>query len=293
VTEFSIPSAASSPQGIASGADGNLWFTESSAAKIGRVTTAGVITEFPLSNSFASPYGIAAGPDGALWFSESGASKIGRITTAGSIREYSLPITTRIFDIAAGPDGNLWFTEFDANRIGRIDTAGGISEYFIPTTDSGPYAIAAGPDGAMWFTEFRENRIGKITPPPPPPPASLFTVTPCRLVDTRNASGPLGGPALVANTDRLFTLSGVCGVPAGARAVAVNVAVTSPASGGNLTVYPAGTPLPVASTINYRTSQTRANNAVIALGTADSILVHCSQATGAVHFILDVTGYFP
>jgi virginiamycin B lyase len=32
---------------IAVGADGNLWFTETDASNIGRITSSGVITEFP------------------------------------------------------------------------------------------------------------------------------------------------------------------------------------------------------------------------------------------------------
>src|SRR4029453_6502567 len=40
---------------------------------------------------------------------------------------------------------------------------------------------------------------------------AFFTVTPCRLVDTRAASGTFGGPALVAGTDRVFPLYGRCG----------------------------------------------------------------------------------
>ena len=43
----------------------------------------------------------------------------------------------------------------------------------------------------------------------PPPPLSFYTVTPCRLADTRNANGPLGGPALQAGAVRPFTLTGV------------------------------------------------------------------------------------
>src|SRR5262249_48282859 len=35
-------------------------------------------------------------------------------------------------------------------------------------------------------------------------PAAFYTVTPCRLIDTRGPAGPLGGPALVANADRFF-----------------------------------------------------------------------------------------
>jgi hypothetical protein len=42
VTEFPIPTADSNPVGITRGPDGNLWFTETQANKIGRITPAGV-----------------------------------------------------------------------------------------------------------------------------------------------------------------------------------------------------------------------------------------------------------
>ena len=64
---------------ITAGPDGALWFTEYSANRIGRITTAGVITEYTVPTASSKPYGIAVGPDGALWFTESNADKIGRI----------------------------------------------------------------------------------------------------------------------------------------------------------------------------------------------------------------------
>jgi hypothetical protein len=47
VTEFSSGmSAGAVPNGIAAGPDGNLWFADNGANKIGKITTAGVITEY-------------------------------------------------------------------------------------------------------------------------------------------------------------------------------------------------------------------------------------------------------
>ncbi|MFY9550232.1 MAG: hypothetical protein WAU32_03710, partial [Thermoanaerobaculia bacterium] len=83
ITEFPVPTASSSPSGIAAGPDGNLWFTEKAGNKIGRITTAGAITEFSIPTASSSPLGIAARPDGNLWFTEFGVNQIGRITTAG------------------------------------------------------------------------------------------------------------------------------------------------------------------------------------------------------------------
>jgi hypothetical protein len=127
---------------------------------------------------------------------------------------------------------------------------------------------------------------------PPPPPRAFFAVTPCRVIDTRNAAGDLGGPALNAAADRTFTLVGPCDIPPTARAVAVNIAVTAPTKAGYLQLYPAGTAPPSTSSINYSAGQTRANNAVVTLNTSGAVTVHCVQASGTTHFILDVSGYF-
>ena len=113
VTEFPIPDTITPrPEGITRGPDGNLWFTETLADRIGRITPAGVVTQFSLPFG-SQPAEITAGADGNLWFAEFGSSRIGRITPAGVITEFSAGITPNSgpAGITAGPDGNLWFTE--------------------------------------------------------------------------------------------------------------------------------------------------------------------------------------
>ena len=118
------------------------------------------------------------------------------------------------------------------------------------------------------------------------------TVTPCRIADTRNAVGPLGGPALVAGSTRTFAVNGICAVPSTAKAVAVNVTVVNPTAGGHLTLYPAGGSLPLASTINFRSAIVRANNAILVVGASGQVSVFCGMASGSTDFVLDVAGYF-
>ena len=68
VTEFSagIPAGAGC-EGITAGPDGNLWFTERSGNRIGRITTAGVVTEFSTGISVGVfPFDTTVGPDGNL-----------------------------------------------------------------------------------------------------------------------------------------------------------------------------------------------------------------------------------
>ena len=96
-------------------------------------------------------------------------------------------------------------------------------------------------------------------------PIGFNTLTPCRVVDTRNPNGPLGGPALVASTLRNFAIVGTCGVPAGAAGVALNITVVNATGTGLLNIYPAGLSTPVASTISFGAGQTRANNTLVGL----------------------------
>lgn len=116
----------------------------------------------------------------------------------------------------------------------------------------------------------------------------FYTLTPCRLLDTRSGSDPFAA----GSVELVFPAFGPCGVPYGARAVAVNVTVTQASASGNLRLYPAGMPVPLVSTINYGAGQTRGNNAVVSLSSYGGLAVKVGQASGTVHVIIDVFGYF-
>jgi hypothetical protein len=123
-------------------------------------------------------------------------------------------------------------------------------------------------------------------------PADFYSVTPCRMVDTRNAAGPLGGPALQSGAVRIFVVTGVCGVPTSAKALSVNLTVTQPTVAGYLSLLPGDQAVvPAVSAINYAAGQTRANNAIVQLATDGTGGLEVFSAS-SVHFILDVNGYF-
>ncbi len=155
-------------QGITTGPDGALWFTNYGQASVGRMTTSGKTTIYP-AGAFG-PTSITTGPDGALWFTNAATviccgdtlvatgGSIGRITTSGAVTTYP----TGEGDpgaITVGPDGALWFTN-GADSIGRITTSGAVTIY-SGSGISYPTAITAGPDGALWFTG--DNSVGRIT----------------------------------------------------------------------------------------------------------------------------------
>jgi hypothetical protein len=87
-------------------------------------------------------------------------------------------------------------------------------------------------------------------------------------------------------------LGGRCGIPSDAKSAFLNVTVTQASAPGDLRLYPGGTPVPLASAINYRAGETRANNAATPLGSSGSLAVRCDQSSGNVQAIIDVTGYF-
>lgn len=120
-------------------------------------------------------------------------------------------------------------------------------------------------------------------------PASFFTVSPCRIADTRESLGPYGGPALSPGVERVFVVAGQCQIPSTAKAVSFNVAVTQPTAPGHVILYPGDSPAPTVSAINFRAGQTRANNAIVPLGAGGALAVVSAAPT---HFILDVNGYF-
>jgi exo-beta-1,3-glucanase (GH17 family) len=113
----------------------------------------------------------------------------------------------------------------------------------------------------------------------------FYTVTPCRVVDTRTAAQPLLG-----GTERRFPVVGHCGVPSAATTVSANLTVTGATAPGHLRL--SSDRSAAVSAINYTAGQTRANNALAGLTPAGEFVVRCFQDSGSVHLIVDVNGYF-
>ena len=131
---------------------------------------------------------------------------------------------------------------------------------------------------------------------PAPVGTSIYTLTACRLIDTRNAAGPQGGPPLNGGgAERVFPISGSCGVPSDAKAVSVNVTLAEVTGTGFLRIYP-GDGIPSdATAIEFVPGKNRANNAMVYLatdGTGTFAVKNEAPAGTTVHVIVDVTGYY-
>lgn len=197
------------------------------------------------------------------------------------VRSYAIANGKLLFDIAD-------IECYNAAGLKRTDASG--RELMQPEwTSDGGHLSSAGAvrvARALWWLMAQ---IGGLTPTGGP--LQLFTLAPCRIVDTRGATGPWGAPALVAGGTRAFEIGGRCGVPADATAVTLNVTVTGATAAGSLTVYPGTGPTPGTDTVFFAAGRTRANNATI--GLVDGVLsVADRQATGTVDLIVDVSGYY-
>lgn len=172
------------PYGVEAGADGALWFAESAASRIGRMTTSGAVAEVPLPSGSTTQWDLTAGPDGNMWLAEDAGNRIARVTPTGAITEFLVPTASSSpTGIITGPDGNVWFTEAAAGKIGRVTPTGVITEFPLPTTTGQPRAIAAGADGNLWIVESSANRVARISTtgvvtefPVPTPSAGLYDI---------------------------------------------------------------------------------------------------------------------
>jgi hypothetical protein len=155
--------------------------------------------------------------------------------------------------------------------------------------------VPAGTGGAVSF--FASNTTDLVVDingyfaPPGTGGLNFYPVTPCRLVDTRNATGTLGGPTMAANTTRVFPLAGTCGLPSypTAQAYSLNMTVVPQGVLSFLSTWPDGLGQPVVSTLNAFNGQVVANAAIVPAGTDGSIDVYVTNKTDVV---IDTNGYF-
>ena len=119
----------------------------------------------------------------------------------------------------------------------------------------------------------------------------LSPLAPSRILDSRNGTGRGGLTTPVGTSPIDLTVVGVGGVPSsGVDAVVLNMTATAPTDPSWLTVWPKGTPQPVASNLNYGPGNTVAGLVVAKVGTGGQVSI--TNARGATHCVADVVGYF-
>lgn len=121
-------------------------------------------------------------------------------------------------------------------------------------------------------------------------PLSFVSVSPCRVVDTRNPAGPFGGPTFQPGTIRTFPIpQGSCNVPANAAAYFFNLAAAPQSAHFLVTIWPTGQNQPITSNLNDPLGIVVSNGTVVMAGTNGAVNVFASSTTD---IILDLEGYF-
>jgi len=124
---------------------------------------------------------------------------------------------------------------------------------------------------------------------------AFFPLTPCRVVDTRNPDGPLGGPILANGQIRDFPVlqATACNIPSTAQAYSFNYTAI-PQNGaplGYLTTWPSNNePPPTISTLNAPTGTVTANAAIVTVGQGGDIDVY--PYGNNTDLVIDINGYF-
>ncbi len=160
----------------------------------------------------------------------------------------------------------------------------------VPQTwSAAPYwSSAASPIRESERSALSSERQALVTSPVPLP---FVAVAPCRLVDTRGLIAALpGGGFLPAATVRNYTLTGVCNIPADAKAISLNATATNTTGPGHLVLWSEGGAFPSVSTLNFLAGQTVANAAVVPLSLSGGISLVFGVSGGDV--ILDTNGYY-
>ncbi|HEX2577995.1 MAG TPA: hypothetical protein VHK88_16730 [Aquihabitans sp.] len=173
----------------------------------------------------------------------------------GTVLNYSAGKgTTNTGAVAIGETGGLTVKNFSGPSHYVIDVQG----YFVPAT------------------ELVGLETGSVYVP----------LSPCRVLDTRG-----DGPVAVGTgpTVRLATAPS-CAVPAEATAVEASISAVTPGATGFLRAWPAGSPAPNATFLNYAAGQSTTNTGAIALSAATEMQLRVFGAPTNV--VVDIQGYF-
>jgi hypothetical protein len=155
----------------------------------------------------------------------------------------------------------------------------------------GNYTVkATGTSGSLKHNASAALNVTSAPPPPPPSGLQYVPVRPCRVADTRNPNGPLGGPSIGASSSRDFSITAsACGIPANALAFVLNLTVAPLGPLGFVSIWPAGQSQAVVSTLNASGGIVTSNLAIVPAGANGGVTVFVSNPTNV---ILDVHGYF-
>jgi hypothetical protein len=200
----------------------------------------------------------------------------------------NLPASAQAYSLnfTAVPHGPLGF--FAAWPAGQTQPPVSTLNAVTGAVTANAAIVAAGASGGV--TVFASNDsdlvidINGYFAPPATGGLSLFSLTPCRILDTRN---PAGSPPINGTISVNVTGSG-CASPASAQAYVISATVIPPGPLSFLTLWPNGTAQPSASTLNAQDGFVTSNMALVPTinGSINAFV------TNPTHLALDISAYF-
>jgi hypothetical protein len=121
-------------------------------------------------------------------------------------------------------------------------------------------------NGSAGTVQLVADVSGYFTAGTPSAPGTFQSLTPARILDTRNGTGAANA-AVGAKQAVSLQVTGAGGVPsAGVSAVVLNLADTAPTADGWIAVYPGNTSYPGVANLNFSKGQTVPNLVVVPVG---------------------------
>ncbi|WP_162142035.1 beta strand repeat-containing protein [Ilumatobacter coccineus] len=197
-----------------------------------------------------------------------------------------------VYVTAVRPESTGYLTIFDCAEPRPLAS----SLNYVPSLPVGNEIVAALSDtGSLCVFSFASTDltidVGGFVPAASP----LVSFAPRRIVDTRDGSTTYdgeaqGGGRTTPGEPVTVDIAGRIGIPEGVDSVLANIAAVRPDGPGNLVAHPCLATPPTASSLNYVTDTTRANELLLDVDGNGNV---CVETTTSVDLVIDVVGYVP
>jgi copper transport protein len=162
-----LPTSESGPSALLLDDNGDMWFAESLAGKIGVVDSKTFeITEFAPDTPLDEPFALLFDKSGSLWISEHigpGISKFDPVLETFDHVEAPNPESLP-FGMVIDKYDNIWFGQHVTDELAVYDPYNDqLIEVSIPTPESFTQFVTSDNDGNVWFVEQRGQKLGVVS----------------------------------------------------------------------------------------------------------------------------------
>ena len=171
VNNYLQPKGFSSPAFLAIDKNGNIWFTEPTTNRIGKLVPGATPKwqQWLVPTPAASPYDLVIDNNGKIWFTEFNGNKIGFFNpvTRTFAEKAIATANSHPYGITKDIHGNIWFAENNVFKIASFTptTTGAITITEHPVNaNNTPHLITSDAAGNIWYSEGFSGDIGKFVP---------------------------------------------------------------------------------------------------------------------------------